>query len=170
VALEWVPAHAVLADCGAHRLVAVDRRSGRLATAATPAREIEARTFVELPARYAGWLARQGAESLPEALAGARGGSQLAGETETVVRILSPEQDARLYFDPETPRELATLALRATVEPPVEQLVWYVDGRPVATVDRPYSTRWRLEPGVHVVQARVPFSAVRSRTVRFLVE
>jgi penicillin-binding protein 1C len=168
VALEWLPPDLPLADCVAHRRIAVDRRSGRLASAATPAREIEARTFVELPARYAGWLERQGAESLPAALAAAS--AAWSASAETVVRVLSPEPDARLYFDPETPPALATLALRAAVEPPVEQLVWYVDGRPVATVEAPYAARWRLEPGVHVAEARVPFTTTRSRAVRFIVE
>jgi hypothetical protein len=52
----------------------------------------------------------------------------------------------------------------------VPQLVWYVDDRPVATVTAPYTHRWRLEPGEHVVQARVAFSAARSRRVRLVVE
>ena len=76
----------------------------------------------------------------------------------------------RLFFDPETPRELNTLSFRAQVEPAVPQLVWYVDDRPVATVSAPYTHRWRLEPGEHVVQARVAFSAARSRRVRLVVE
>ncbi len=56
------------------------------------------------------------------------------------------------------------------VEPPVEQLVWYVDGEPFATVDRPYAARWPLAPGEHRIEARVPFSAARSRSVRIVVE
>jgi hypothetical protein len=32
--------------------------------------------------------------------------------------------------DPESPAALTTLALRAIVEPPAEQVVWWVDGAP----------------------------------------
>ena len=70
--LEWLPADAPpLGTAGRTARVAVDRRSGALATAATPAAEIEPRTFVDLPTRYAGWLVRQGLPGLPDALADA---------------------------------------------------------------------------------------------------
>lgn len=170
VVVEWLPPSAVLEDCRAHRAVAVDRRTGAFATAATRASEVEARTYVELPARYAGWLQRQGLPSLSEATAGAGRGGSLAGLDGTEVRIVSPEPGLRLLFDPETPRAQSTLALTAVVEPPVEQLVWYVDGQPFATVDRPYTARWPLAPGEHRIEARVPFGAARSRSVRIVVE
>ncbi len=49
-------------------------------------------------------------------------------------------------IDPETPPALATMALRATVGPPVEQLVWYI------------------------IEARLPLGDARSSRVRVLVE
>jgi len=58
--------------------------------------------------------------------------------------------------------------LQATVDPPVEQIVWYVDGHPVAVAGPPYVSRWPLEPGDHWIEARLPFSDVRSRPVRVL--
>jgi penicillin-binding protein 1C len=94
----------------------------------------------------------------------------LGGLTDPEVEIVSPEPGLRLLFDPETPRAQNTLALTAVVEPPVEQLVWYVDGQPFATVDRPYAARWPLAPGEHRIEARVPWSAARSRSVRIVVE
>jgi penicillin-binding protein 1C len=175
VVLEWLPADAPpLSDCRAHRQVGVDRRTGALATAATPAGEIEPRTFVDLPTRYAAWLLHQGLPGLPEALSDAARRAdgavlELAGALPKVA-ITSPEPGSRVLRDPETPRELNTLRLAAAVDPPVPQLVWYVDGRPFATVERPYALRWRLEPGEHVFQARVPFSQARSPLVRITVE
>lgn len=168
VALEWLPPTLTLADCAAHRRIAVDRRSGAFATAATPASEVEVRTYVDLPARYAGWLARQRLPALPEDGAAATGGG-VGGEA-IQVEITSPENGVRLFYDPETPLERNTLALRAIVEPAVEQLVWYVDGLPFATVDRPYLARWPLAPGEHLIQARVPFSSARSNPVRIVVD
>jgi penicillin-binding protein 1C len=175
VAAEWLPEGAEPAPCAAHRRVAFDRRTGRLATAATPAPAVELRTLVALPPRYAAWLERQAFAAwdptAPELAAAAEaGGSGALATGERSVRILSPEPGARLLLDPEAPAELNTLALAALVEPPAEQLVWYVDGRPFRTVEPPFAARWRLEPGEHWFEARVPFSPARSRAVRIRVE
>lgn len=167
VAIEWVDDGEVLPDCGAHRLLAFDRRSGRPASGATPASEIEARTVVDLPSRYAGWLERQRMTALPE---GPGDPLATAAAGEPVIEIVSPEPGSRLFLDPEVPASRNTLRLAAVVEPAIEQLVWYVDGVPFATVDRPYAARWPLAPGEHVVQARAPYSGARSRAVRIVVE
>ncbi len=61
------------------------------------------------------------------------------------------------------------MALRAVVDPPVEQLVWYVDGAPYQVADYPYTVRWPLAPGEHSFQARLPFAEERSNLVRVTV-
>ena len=81
-----------------------------------------------------------------------------------------PEHRVRLLRDPETPAELSTVALTVVVDPPVRQVVWYVDGRPYETVDYPYATRWRLQPGEHTFQVRVPFTPEGSPEVRVIVQ
>jgi penicillin-binding protein 1C len=166
-AIEWLDAGEELPECGVHRLLAFDRRTGRPATGATPASAVEARAVVDLPARYAGWLERQRMTALP---AGPEAPLATAALGEPVIEIVSPEPGTRLFLDPEVPAARNTLALAAVVEPAIEQLVWYVDGVPFATVDRPYRARWPLAPGEHVVQARAPFSNARSRAVRIVVE
>jgi penicillin-binding protein 1C len=68
VFLEWFrPGEEPADDCEVHRQRAVDRRNGLLATAATPPPAIEVRTFVELPARYAAWMAATGLPRPPRA-------------------------------------------------------------------------------------------------------
>lgn len=181
--LEWLPqrgaAFATLEPCRVHKRIAIDRRSGRIATASTPAAAIDVRTFVDLPPRYAGWLATSAAAGLGESSAapGTEGGENLlppapmlAGTALPTIEITSPETGLRLLRDPETPPEQNTLALSAVVEPPVDQLVWYVDGRPFRTVDSPFELRWPLVPGEHTFQARIPFTAARSRAVTVIVE
>src|SRR5205807_698700 len=86
------------------------------------------------------------------------------------LRITSPENGARLLHDPETPAELNTVALRAVVDPPVDEVVWYVDGLPVATAAYPYSARWRLQPGEHTFQVRLGSGGGASRRVQVTVE
>ncbi|MCP4900489.1 MAG: hypothetical protein GY906_26290, partial [bacterium] len=85
------------------------------------------------------------------------------------IQITEPTPDLRLLQDPEAPANHSTLALRATVNPPTEQLVWYVDGTPFAVVDYPYTVRWPLTPGRHSIQARLPFVESSSSVVDVLV-
>ena len=86
------------------------------------------------------------------------------------MRIQSPEPDSRFLRDPETPQALSTVELQAIVDPPVEQVVWYVDGQPFRTVDFPYTTRWELRPGVHTIQARAAFSKDATPAIQVTVQ
>ncbi len=185
VVLEWLPpGQEVLGACEVHRHLAIDRRNGLLATSATPVSSIEVRSFVDLPARYAAWATRAGIPHparLPSPLGTGDGG--LFGvapvgafaavgplERSGRIEITSPRQGLRLLFDPETPPEMNTLALRAVVDPPPEQVVWYVDGRPFKTAEYPFSIRWPLAVGEHTFQAQMPYAELRSGTVRIMVE
>ncbi len=192
VFLEWFrPGEEPADDCEAHEQRAVDRRDGLLATAATPPAAIEVRTFVELPPRYAAWQAAAGLPRPPDAasqltlpavahLGAARaaapasswppGGRVALAGGPARLRITSPENGARLLRDPETPADLNTVALRAVVDPPVNEVVWYVDGLPVATAAYPYAARWRLQPGEHTFQVRLGTGGSASRRVQVTVE
>ncbi len=197
VFLEWFRQGEEPADdCEAHQQRAVDRRNGLLATAATPPQAVEVRTFVELAPRYAAWQAAAGLPRPPDAPSqltlpavargsSARGGNSAASASTAYasaagrvtlagrpvrLRITSPESGARLMRDPETPADLNTVALRAVVDPPANEVVWYVDGLPFVTAPYPYTTRWRLQPGEHTFQVRLPFAGGVSRPGRITVD
>jgi penicillin-binding protein 1C len=130
VLAEWFrPGDEPLDLCPAHVRVAVDTRTGRPATRKTPRPFVELRTFVDLPPRYASWAAAAGLPRPPDPDAPTGLAHLLAGD---IVRlsIRSPEDGLRVLRDPETPPDQSTLALRALVNPPVPQVVWYVDGVP----------------------------------------
>ncbi|MES2638035.1 MAG: transglycosylase domain-containing protein [Myxococcota bacterium] len=166
---EWFTPVEVPADpCAAHQRLAIDTRDGRPATAATPGRFVRAEIFVDLPARFAAWQARAGLPRPPVAPSGTRA-SSLKHEA-PVVRVLAPADGQHVVRDPEARAGRATLALEATVEPPVAQLLWYVDGEPFAVVDAPYTVRWPLTPGEHHFEARVPFTPIGSNTARVTVQ
>ena len=167
VALEWLPPTRELDTCAVHQRVAIDRRTHQVALATTPAQHLEVRTVVDLPGRYAGWLERQAISQLSDLDLPSLPGSTAAADPR--LAVLSPEGDARLLLDPETPSGLNTLALRAVAEPPVPQLVWYVDGLPYRTVDPPYEVRWPLARGEHQFQVRAPYGGLRSPAVRVVV-
>jgi len=181
VFLEWFrPGEEPVDDCTVHQRRAIDRRTGLLATADTPRSEVEVRTFTELPPRYAAWQASVALPRPPEEVSAFRPGMMSPSSTvaravldssrPVRLRITSPENNVRLLRDPETPPDLSTLGLTVVVDPPVRQIVWYVDGRPYETVNYPYTTRWRLAPGEHTFQVRLPFSEGASGAVRVIVQ
>jgi penicillin-binding protein 1C len=113
--------------------------------------------------------AGSGGEPRSETGVGASGFPRLAGSP-VRLRITSPENGARLLRDPETPQDMATLALGAVVDPPADEVVWYVDGRPLVTARYPYTARWRLAAGEHVFRLRLPFTDTTSRPVSITVQ
>jgi penicillin-binding protein 1C len=159
--------------CTAHVRRTVDVRDGLLATARTPARFTREETFVDLPARYAVWQVSAGLSRPPTTPSplGAHDGAPISAPPAFAVadapsvRITSPADGTHVIRDVDVPTSAATLALEATVDPPVPQVVWYVDGHPWRTVDWPYATRWPLAAGKHVFEARVPFRDVASPRV-----
>ena len=178
VVLEWFrPGTEPVDTCRAHRQVPVDTRSGRPASGRTPAAFVELRTTVELPPRYAAWAAAAGLPRPPSVVhadlrssGGRPSPAVLRGAENVRLSILSPEQNLRVLRDPETPPEQATLALRVVVDPPVPQVVWYVDGRALEIAEYPYTARWALTPGEHVFEVRVPPFETRSGRVHVHVE
>jgi penicillin-binding protein 1C len=81
------------------------------------------------------------------------------------VSLTSPVDGTNVILDPEIPARFQTLALRATVNPAVPEIVWYVDGREFARVGFPYEARWPISPGVHTIRAAFPRAFVESGTV-----
>ncbi len=147
-------------SCDVHNRIAVDSATGEPATAATPSERRSTRIATMLGSEYAAFSLARGyvrPAGDPAALAGAS------------VSLNAPTDGARVVMDPELPPRFQTLALRASVSPPVPEIVWYVDGREFARVGYPYEARWPIPPGSHTIQARFPRAFVESRTVNVTV-
>jgi penicillin-binding protein 1C len=115
------------------------------------------RVEVHLPARYAAWLSERHLVTTS---------SPTVSPTDPVrLEILSPANGARVEADPEAPTAWSTLRLAVSVDPPVDQVVWYVDGAPYRVVGAPYEVRWPLSSGLHTFEARLPHRPERSATV-----
>jgi penicillin-binding protein 1C len=84
--------------------------------------------------------------------------------------IATPENNSRIWNNPETPPALNRIALKAIAEPRVPQVVWYVDGEPFAVSDPDQPVFWTLKSGVHSFQLRLPLQPGSSRTVHIAVE
>jgi len=136
--------------CPYHRKVGIDLRNGLLAESCPP-RFVEERVLLNLPPRYAPWARYQHLELAP------REKSPLCGarpvERAPTIAITEPRDHARFLWDPDTPPEFSTIRLAAQVHPRVEEIVWIVDGIPVAKVGYPHEFRWILEKGRHVIEA-----------------
>ena len=155
-ALEYLPADALPpARTDVHQQFAVDRQTGYRADIHTPPERVEIREFAVLPAEFAAWGNQHGFGP-PQA--------RRQAVPKTHIAIQSPGS-GRLRLDPDTPRKLQTLALRAAVEPAVPEIVWYVNGQPFQRAAYPYTVRWPLAPGKHTFQARFPNAGVASQPV-----
>ncbi len=177
IVTEWLhPGHEPLDPCTSHVRLAIDARSGLLATRATPRRFLRLRTFVDLGPRYAAWSASAGLPHPPggsasvELLAPHEPPTTLLAGITSRVRITAPENGLHVLLDPETPAAEATVALKAVVSPAVREIVWWVDGSPFATVPWPYTARWKVTPGAHTFVARLPFVKLASPPVSIRVE
>jgi hypothetical protein len=126
------------------------------------------RPLLDLPPQYRVWARTHHVELAPEQW------SPLcpnpARDARPVVSIREPRDNARFLWDPETPRDASGIRLAADVAPSEEDIVWIVDGSPVARVGYPYETTLPLTPGRHTILASLARSDVASRTVTITVE
>jgi penicillin-binding protein 1C len=154
-------------DCLYHRPVAVDRRNGLRATPGCPVWFVEQRVLLDLPPVYASWARAQRLDVAP------RQSSPLCPpggpDPEPSVTITEPRDKVRYLWDPDTPERYATIRLAALAHPPEEEVVWLVDGQPVARVGWPHETRWPLFPGTHTIRAALARADVVSRPVTITV-
>ncbi len=151
---EWfIAGHEPQAECTMHRRVLVDRRSGELAGAATPAAYVVEQVGTFLPVEATEWAHRQQAAGLrffiAQPDAGAGGATTGAGITMT-----EPGDGAGYRITSGLPAANQRIAISAS---PLSDLVTvrlYADGQLVATLDGPpYSTLWQLTPGRHTFHA-----------------
>ena len=84
--------------------------------------------------------------------------------------IVAPENNSRIWINPEAPARNGRIALKAIVSPKVPQVVWYVDGAPFAISDPDQPVWWPLSKGAHRFQIRLPLQPVASAMVQVRVE
>ena len=159
--LEYLPLGTEpTASCRVHQSFAVDRRTGTLAGPMTPPERVEIRSYVVLPPRFAAWRAIHGYGPPP---------SPTTESPYASIAIEEPIDGSVFRFHPDTPQQLQSIALRANVTPAVPEIIWYVDGEPFQKVSYPYTTRWHLRAGSHVLQARFPHADIQSGVIAITI-
>jgi penicillin-binding protein 1C len=120
---------------------------------------------LKIPAAHRAWAIEAGFRVADQTPAG----PDLAAES-VRLSIASPENDSRIWRNPDAPPALARIALKALVEPRAAQVVWYVDGEPFAVSDPDKPLFWPLQKGAHQFQVRLPLRPGASKIVRIVVE
>ncbi len=170
---EWLPADKKPKEVdNSYVRLLVDTRTGSAAAFNTPSQFKRLQTTVDLPARYADWIVKNQMVSLKKVQLENREPRLLSlpRALRVTIDVLSPQDNMHILRNPEAPGQSSSIALSASVEPPVEQIVWYVDDEPYELVEYPYSTRLPLNPGKHRIQARVPMTPEQSEVVIITVE
>ena len=159
--LEYlVPGTEPRTACSVHQSFAVDRLTGAQAGPMTPPERIEIRSYAVLPPQYIAWGGLHG-YGLPPSFSNK--------SPSTSIAIQEPVNGSVFRFHPDAPRELQSIALRASVTPNVPEIVWYVDGEPFQKVAYPYATRWKLRAGSHALQARFPHANIQSEIINITI-
>ncbi len=168
-AYEWFrPGTEPVLESDVYRTVKIDARTGKPAGDRCPASVVKLKTYVVLDPRFADWAKQSGLELPPVDVIRTAGVPRLRSDPRLAVK--EPPNGVRLLRDPETPPEYSTIPLQALVDPPVPQVVWYVDGEPYEVVDYPYSTRWKMLPGRHTFQIKLPYARLASEKARIIVK
>lgn len=84
--------------------------------------------------------------------------------------IVAPENDSRIWINPDASPQAGRIALKAVVSPKVSQVVWYIDGAPFALSDPDQPVWWPLTKGAHRIEVRLPLQRAASQVVRIVVE
>ncbi|MGC4120979.1 MAG: penicillin-binding protein 1C [Myxococcales bacterium] len=154
--------------CPFHARVKLDVRNGLRAGPNCPKKYVKDVAMLDLPERYESWAAQKHLEIAP------RQYSRMCPATPTEappsVAITEPHHGSRYLWDPDTPVSFSAIRLAARVEPADEEIVWVVDGKPVAKVGYPHTIRWSLRPGKHLVEARMVHRSEMAKPVSVTVD
>jgi penicillin-binding protein 1C len=113
---------------------------------------------IACPEQLAEWIRPGAAQTVPN------------GAPATRLSIIQPDPDAHVWRNPDTPPALSRLVLRASVEPKAAQIVWLLDGKPIAVTASEAPLYWVMIPGRHRFQIRLPLQADASKAVSVVVE
>lgn len=86
------------------------------------------------------------------------------------LQIVQPEPETHVWRNPEVPASLNRLVLKAVAQPGVAQIVWLLDGEPIATAPPGQPLLWPIRVGRHRFQVRLPFEDERSSALTVVVE
>jgi len=137
--------------CGIHQVALVDRSTGLPAGPDTPAGDVRTVVLESYPPELLAWAEEAGRPLVPGALAASQTSTEATGPA-----ILAPGEGAIFAIDPDVPRAHQKLEVALDVPAGATRAVLLVDGEPRGEADGPpWILDWVLEPGEHVLAARI---------------
>ena len=146
--------------CRVHRLLRVDERTDRVATAGSRGPHVRERVVEVYPPEYWAWMEQRG---MPLYLSPDSGGT-VAGAG---LQVLFPDHGDVFKVDPDVADADQAIRLQASVPAGTSGATWVLDGCELGSVGPPFTLFWGLEPGRHRV--RVEAGTRASEEVSFLV-
>jgi penicillin-binding protein 1C len=131
---------------------------------------IQKKYFVNIDPKYANWALENNIEITPIKMSEMLGNITPRDINNYQLTITEPVSNIKYFINPTINIELQTIALKVTVNPSVDQVVWYVDGKPFQVADYPYTIRWQLQKGIHSFQVKFPYSNFESNKINVIVE
>jgi 1A family penicillin-binding protein len=142
--------------CDMHQVVAIDRRSGELTTAATPIEYIVEQVAVFLPPEASEWAQQQRQSSqMRLILAVPTQGPEAAGSLQQVI-LTQPDHNTTYRLATNVPREDQRIEVQAVpiAVPDLALVRLYADEQVLAVLEQaPFSVLWQLVPGEHSFHA-----------------
>lgn len=138
--------------CDVHRLVRIDRRTGLLADAHTPAADVQPTLFVVHPPMFHPWMQAHRMPFPPTVTPTQAARQHPAIQYSNRLQIQYPESGTTYQLDPVLHRAYQQLSLRGAAEEGLLDVAWYVDDQRLATDYR--AARWLLQPGRHTFELR----------------
>lgn len=161
-----------------YQLVEIDSFTGALADANTPPERVTRRLFLVLPPEAQEWARAEGIPQPPDGYAGCSGGpcGSTSGSCDPAgacLLISSPDPNTVFHLTRVIPAGAQQVPFRIVSRVALAQLTFELDGRPLATLDRPpFEHWWPLAPGQHTLRAigvNNNGQRVESAAVRFTV-
>lgn len=152
-----------------YQRVTIDKRTGLLATDATPAEDRLVQTYIVLPAEARDWGLRRGIQAPPV------GAQVIAPDASAPLRLLEPDPYTVFELSPILPPASQRLRLTVGTPPDTERVTYVLNGEVLGSVEasRDWSLWWELRLGefelvaqAHLRDGRVlesapiPFSVV----------
>lgn len=137
--------------CAVHQRHRIDRRTGLLADADTPAEEVDERLYTVHAPEYHGWMREHGLP-LPPSVRESDVAASGALAYSDRLRVEHPASGSVYRIDPVLRRGFQKLRLRGTADPGLLDLGWWVDGERIGGSAE--TAAWTLAPGRHRIELR----------------
>jgi membrane carboxypeptidase/penicillin-binding protein PbpC len=150
-----------------YQVFRLDRRTGGLAGANTPAEDVVEQVFLVLPPAAREWARQNGVPQPPaEVLVGIERPS-------AALQIISPDANTIYRISPRLPLDRQRVPLRVAAAGPLREVTYYLDDALLETVAAaPFEAWWAITPGAHRLRAEARLATgevVASETIEFSV-